>query len=797
MYFGMKKVVGLIIGFLLMVTVGTFGAAAQEKVQTVKGRVVDNVTEAPLAGIAVVINQSGYLTTYTDAEGYYSIPNVPVGKISLLFSSMGFETVYVENVVLNSGKELVYNTKMQEDITLLQGVVVKAQRERIKVINEMAPVSARTFSVADAERYAGSMNDISRMAQSFAGVGTPSDSSNDIVIRGNSPFGMLWRLEGIDIYNPNHFADGGATGGPVSMLNVNALENSSFYTSAFPAEYGNAFSGVFDISLRNGNYDNYEYTGMASMNGAEVGVEGPFSKKSKASFMAYYRYSFLDLISALGYDFGAGTAVPRYQDWTGKINVPTKKAGTFSLFSIGGFADATLEGGSSFYTYADNIISESGMNVVGLTHKINFGRDKKHSLTSSLAYSNSKFSALIDTINAQSQVKERSQNAFLNRNFLTLQTVYNYKINPKLSLRAGLTGKRLGYEFKSYDFSHAKYPQNVDENGHTYQLQGYAEFVYRMKPWLTLNGGVNGQFLILNNTWAADPRVGAKINLNKNHEFSLGYGLHSQTQGLEIYMTKLFTQSVHSDIYPNQPLNMTRSHHFVLGYQWRMSDNTRFKVEAYYQYLYNIPVDLYDNYYSTLNLGGMDFSKYGRVYVDDGTGENYGLEFTMERFLSKGWYYLGTLSLFESKIMSIDNVVRNTRFNNNYVANLLLGKELELKNKRPKARSQWSVGFDLKGAFAGGQRYIPVNVEATRQEGQIVYNNALAFEPRLPYYMRFDVKAWARINLPRLTHEIGVEIKNVTNRKNVYSYGFDLVKMEESTSYQTGLLPLGYYRITF
>ena len=210
-----------ILKHIILVLVATLFSFAplqsQQMVQTVKGRVVDDVSGQPLVGVGVVVNNNGYLASYTDIDGYYNISNVPIGKIAILFSSIGMETIYMENLSLNSGKELVVNIKMREDVMTVEEVVIIAERDKLRPVNEMASVSARTFSVADAERYAGAMNDISRMAQNFAGVGTPSDSSNDIVIRGNSPFGLLWRMEGVDIYNPNHFADGGATGGSIKI----------------------------------------------------------------------------------------------------------------------------------------------------------------------------------------------------------------------------------------------------------------------------------------------------------------------------------------------------------------------------------------------------------------------------------------------------------------------------------------------------------------------------------------------------------------------------------------------------
>ena len=780
---------------LLCIILSCFCVFAQGTVQTVKGRVVDDVSEQPLVGIAVVVNRDGYLTTYTDIDGYYNIPNVPVGKISILFSCIGFESISMNDVPLNAGKELVLNVTMREDVVAVSEVVITAERDKLRPVNDMASVSARTFSVADAQRYAGAMNDISRMAQNFAGVGSPSDSSNDIVVRGNSPFGLLWRIEGVDVYNPNHFADGGATGGAISMLNVNTLSNSDFYTSAFPAEYMNAYSGVFDIRLREGNYDKHEFTGQIGINGVEVGVEGPISKKLKASYMASYRYSFLGVLAYLGFDFGTGSAVPTYQDWTAKINIPLKKGGTLSFFTLGGLGDISMENGESgFYTYADDIASQSSMAVAGVQYQKPIGHNQ--SIKISLASSYSSFAAQIDSLNPVSLLKEPSQDALLMREFQTLQAVHNVKFNSKLSMRSGLSGKRLAYKFISNDYSKTTYPKDVNEIGWTFQLQAFSEISYRASASVSLDAGVNAQFLVLNQTWNVDPRVGVTWKLAPKHELTFGYGLHSQYQGLEIYMTKLFSQAVDSKIYPNKFLDMTRAHHLVLGYQWRLASATRFKAEVYGQYLYNIPVDLYEPYYSVINLSGMNFDKYGRVYVSEATGYNYGLELTVERFLADGWYYMGTASLFQSKFKSIDNIVRNTRYNGNYVANLLVGKELQL-TKSTTANNIWSMGGDIKFAFAGGQRYIPVDLEASRESGSTVYIFEDAYKPQLPFYFRSDIKVWAKVHQRKITHELGVEIRNFTDRKNIYSYDYDVKLEDMKTTYQTGILPSGYYRITF
>ena len=777
-------------------------SGAQTMIQTVKGRIVDNISKAPLVGISVIISfpdqqNRERMAVSTDLDGYYSIKNVPVGRINILFTCIGYEPVSVQNLPLDAGKELVYNVNMVEDVQMLKAAVVIRERDKLKPLNEMSSsVSGRTFSVAEAERYAGAFNDVARMAQNFAGVTAPSDASNDIVIRGNSPFGLLWRLEGIDIFNPNHFSDGGATGGPISMINVNVLSNSDFYTSAFPAEYVNAYSGAFDLKLRSGNYDKNEYTGQIGINGVEFAVEGPLSKKWRASYLVDYRYSFLDALKALGFAFGTGAALPRYQDWTVKLNVPTPKWGTFSLFSIGGINSIDMEDGeSNLYNYADDIKIKGHMGVIGFNHEISI--NNKVSSRFSLAASTSLFAADIDSLTPTVNIKERAQEARIEREFFTVRSVVNVKFSPRLSMRTGITGSVLRYKFISLDFSDKMYPQEVNERGGTFLGQAYIEGSYRPNTWLTISGGVNGQFFVLNQTFNMDPRVSVSYKVSPKHELNLGYGLHSQLQGLEIYLTKLWSQAVDNHFYPNKDLRMTKSHHFVLGYQWKISDVTRLKVDTYYQYLYNLPVNAFKPYYCLVNISGLDFDKYGQLYSNEGVGENLGLEFTFERFLSKGWYYLTTLSLFDSKFIGSDDKVRNTRYNGNYIFNLTGGKEFRLTGITSEVKNRWLIGVDWKYVLAGGQRYIPVDIEASKESGKVVYRYDLAYDPQLPYYMRADLKIWVKINRHATTHELGFEARNLTNRKNVHQYRYDLTTQGMITTYQTGILPLGYYKVSF
>jgi len=218
----------------------------------IRGTITDKQSEKSIAGATVeLVNDSN--SSLTDENGNFALTNVPLGRQTIRISFLGFENTTVPDIDVTSGKEVVVVVSLTESFNVLEEVVIASDRNnKARSINKLAAVSARQFSPEEVNRYAGGRSDVARLAPNFAGVATADDSRNDIVVRGNSPTGLLWRLEGIPIPSPNHFSTLGTTGSPVSALNPNLLANSDFITSAFPAGYGNAIGGVFDLGLRKG-----------------------------------------------------------------------------------------------------------------------------------------------------------------------------------------------------------------------------------------------------------------------------------------------------------------------------------------------------------------------------------------------------------------------------------------------------------------------------------------------------------------------------------------------------------------
>lgn len=672
--------------FFLFISILFFNAAldAQDITQSIRGKVVDTQSQYPIIGANVIIeNSEPFNGTTTSIKGDFVITNIPIGRVSITITSLGYQPVTLNNLVLTSAKEMVLDVSMQEDITTIGEATVIGTRDKKKTLNKMATVSARTMSVVEAGKFAGSLNDPARMAQNYAEVSGSSDDRNDIIIRGNSPLGVLWRLEGIDIPSPNHFSTLGTTGGPVSMLNLNNLANSDFMTSAWSADYGNALSGVFDLNLRNGNNQKREYLAQMGFNGLEFGAEGPFKKEGQASFLVNYRYSTLAIFELLGLNLGLGTAVPQYQDLTFKLNFPTEKHGQFSLWGIGGVShiefEATeeAENANLFSSPDQSSIFESQTGVFGASHKYFFNEKTFSEIIFSASSTNT--TGVIDSITPQ----KNEINLF---GFDQKQIKYaanfklNKKINSKNTIAYGIIGENyvtdmLDSAFIAFDSVSLNplYRIISSNKGNAVLLQSYINFQHRFNEKATLNAGLHSQHFLISDSHTIEPRLGFKYALNPRNTFNFGVGIHSQLQPIVIYFVEE-QNNLGETIFPNTNLDFSKAIHTVIGHDFNINENMRLKTEVYYQHLFNIPVDSSSSSFSMLNEGAGFILPNGTGYVNEGTGQNFGAEITLEKFFSKGYYFLTTASIFDSQYEGSDGVKRNTAFNSNFVFNALGGK---------------------------------------------------------------------------------------------------------------------------
>ncbi len=782
----MKRVT-LLITFAIYLS---FSANAQQLTQTIRGVIVDKQSQQPLTGVNVVIIESEpLLGTTTNENGEFRIENVSVGRQGIQCSFVSYEPVMLRNLILSSGKELVLKIEMEEKVIVTDEVTIKAYRKD-KPINEMATVSARSFTVEETERFAGSWGDPARMASSFAGVMVAGDQVNDIIIRGNSPNSLLWRLEGINVPNPNHFGGVGTTGGPVSMLNNNVLSNSDFYTGAFTAEYGNALSGVFDLRMRSGNNEKREFLGQVGFNGFELGAEGPFSQKSRASYLANYRYSTLGLVSKLGMSTGTGTAVPYYQDLTFKIDLPTKKLGRFTLFGLGGLSYIDFN-----YDKGDTVRSgthfTSDMGVTGLSHTYFFSPTAR--IKTSIALSGTR------TTTKSWIYKKEDLDQFYGNRSTEVKYIFNTELSKKFTAKdngsMGVSVEQINVNYLDsvYLKDWEQYYNLVDEKGSFALMQAYATAKHRFTEALSMVAGLHYQQTTLNTHVAFEPRASIQYEFNNKQSISLGYGLHSQLQPRLVYFTTSLLDTA-NHIYKkyNKDLDFSKSNHVVVSYNHLFSTNLRLKVEAYYQALFNIPVETRPSYVSVLNYGkSFAWEKFNEM-INDGTGTNYGIELTFEKFLDKGFYFLVTTSLYDSKYKGSDGIERNTGFNGKYVVNALGGYEFAVGKQKNN-----TLSFDCKIASAGGLYDIPIDLAQSRFDEEAVYDYTKAYTYRHPNYFRLDLRVTFRMNNKKFSQEWAFDVQNATNHSNhfIEMYNADTGELEQSS--QMGLFPMMLWRINF
>jgi hypothetical protein len=770
--------------------------------QTVRGTITDKDSKQAIPFANILLKDSNPpIGTTSDENGKFTLSDVPIGKQTLILSFLGYETFTLPNINVTAGKEVVLEINLVEKFAQLDEVLIVGNRGKEIIVNEFATVSARTLNPEQANLYAASLGDPARQVQNFAGVtGGGDDLNNEIVIRGNSPNTLLWRLEGVEVPNPNHFTR--LTGGSVSMLSANVLAKTDFFTSAFPAEYGNGIAGVFDLRFRKGNNQKRETTIDVGVLGLGFSTEGYFSKTSKASYLVNYRYSTLGFLEKLGLNLTDGFN-PTFQDLNYNINLPTTKFGTFNLYGLLGknasnsseTEDEDIDGNPSTDNFTNKTESDESTFITGLGHRV-FIKDQTY-LKTNITYS-SNDAKKNDVFQNSSVVGPLESESFDSKSeAFRLSSFINHKFNSKHTLRSGFTlshlkeKNTLSFTDKNDDGTLSTSKDEI--NGTANVFQSYVQWKYRMTENFTLNSGLHFLHFGKTNSSAIEPRLGLNYKLNNVHSFSFGAGLHSRAEQLPLYLTKDATNTN----FLNTNLKLSKALHYVVGYNWRINKNTLFKAEAYYQHLFDIPVDNSGQTgYNAINAQSFDiFEIKGTPLTNDGKGRNYGLEFTLERFLNKGFYYLSTLSLYDSKYKVGNGNYLNTRFNGNYVFNLLSGKDFAVGTKGNK-----TFGINAKFVLAGGQRFTGID-EAASIAGQTEVFSTTPFTEKVKAYYRFDLGINYQWNKTKTTHNLSLNLQNLTSRSNENEpdYFFDEVtnRIVTTKSAQNGLIPVLKYSLNF
>ena len=777
----MKKICSII--FLLVICCTAL--VAQEITGNITGQVIDLQSEIPIPFASIgIIGSEGSAGTSTDEDGKFILENIPVGRHQIQVSYVGYETAVLNDVLVTSTNNPGLLIKLQESIYNLEEVVVRPKKEKEKSINQMATVSAKQLNMEEANRFAGGFDDPARLVTSFAGVASGTGDSNAFSVRGNSPKGTLWQIEGIPVPNPNHFGEiTGFGGGGITALSSKTIGNSDFFMGAFPAEYGNALSSVFDLNIRKGNSNAYHHSLQVGFFGLDVASEGPFKKGTDASYLFNYRYSTLGL-------FGLGLT---YQDLSFKIHLPTEKAGTFSIWGLG-LIDATESSPDpdtmdfeAKWQYYDDISTEKAelsTGVVGLSHKIMLGKKSFLKTTATAAVSDifTENSRLDSTLTVDQPINKIAYQSIDYR----LGSTLNTKFGAKHTNRTGLLFTNLNYDFDLQNAVNFGEPLTTfaADNGASYLAQAFTQSTFNFGK-LKVNPGVHFLLFGLNNNYSIEPRLAVDYALTDRTRFAFGYGLHSQVEKLSFYLADIPTEQGIEQL--NKTLGLGKSHHFVLAFDQMLGEYTHFRIEPYYQYLFDVPV-IPDSYFSTLNI--YDDFFINEALVNEGTGQNLGIDITLERFLNKGFYYLATLSLFDSKYVDGFGNEKPARFNRQLIGNFLVGKEWLFKDKN-------LFSANVRYTYLGGNWTHPIDETASLATKEIIedFSNAFTIQNPGSHIVSFTLSY--RVNRKKYSSLWSLQVLNVSGAKEYlgYQYNFREGIIEENTD--VIVLPNLSYKIEF
>lgn len=805
--------------YMILIAFFSLEAISQPLTQTIRGTIKDADSQQPLIGATVaIVGSDPLIGTISDINGNFKLKEVPVGRLMLQLSYLGYNGKSIPNIIVDSGKEVVLDLTLQESVIKMEDLVIRASGNKGEPINEMSLLSARSVSPDETKRFPGTFNDPSRVVANFAGVTNTQDGSNDIIVRGNSPKYMQWRLEGIQIPNPNHFADQNAAGGSISTLNNNMLAASDFYTGAFSPEYGDALSAVYDVKLRNGNNEKFESVFGFGLLGTDFTVEGPFKKGYNGSYVANYRYSTVSMISDLGLVDING--IPRFQDAAFKMHLPTNKIGTFSIFGLGGISNFVFEDitpdiwntpgdrGMRAEVHED-YDKRANMGNLGISHMVPL--DQNSFLNTVISYSGQLMEDKIyeygkaEILDNQGQfLRDSVINRMLNLNSKLIRSsyrgalTYSRKFDARHKVEIGSKYAYFDYEFVQSQLREDRDERftSVDFKEHIQTVRNFVSWRFRPSEALTFVAGVHNMNVLYNHKSTIEPRLALNWQLNEKNAIHAGYGNHSTMESVHHYFARV-EQPDGSVTEPNQDLDLLKAHHYVLGYKKRITDQMNLTIEAYYQDLYDIPVENSDtSIFSTINEG-IDFR-----YVDlvnEGTGKNYGIEATLERFFHQGYHFMVNGSMFQSKYTALDGIERNTQYSSNYLVNLLFGKEFTNLGKKQNQ----ILSLEGKAFIGGGRKIIPLlrddqgNLAVEPDENNF-WDYDKAYERALEDVYTITLSASYKWNNPRATHELFLTLDNVTNNIGKISEFYDESE-PNSIGYLTqfGFFPNLMYRVYF
>jgi len=794
--------------FLVTVTLIFCGAVSMQA-ETLRGTVKDAITGEPLIGATVRIVELENAAAIADIDGKYQINLSKGGRYTIEANYVGYEPSVTKEILISGAKEVVLDITLRENSTELKEVVVRPRVNKEATVNPTVLTGGVMLSMEEASRFAGGYNDPARLVMSFAGVSGEADGSG-LSIHGNAPERMQYRIEGVEVFTPNHFNDLWNAGyGLVSALNSNVIGNSDFFTSTFNANYNNALSGVFDVKMRPGNNTKYENILQIGTVSEELTLEGPISRKHNSSYIVNYRYGFTSLVDKLGLVDTDGSHMS-FQDFSWKLNFPTKRAGTFSVFGLG-FFDTNwdermkIKDTHSAYDASDND-SKLAQLLAGVSHKILLGN--KWTWRSTLAYNMQHLKAdeyyyglkrdENDVLIYPLEYEEPEQKYLFskqktNEDRIIFNTELSKQVNDKWLTQFGgeYSHRFFNLVYRSADRLYAPVETMKDITNmkdDTGLASVFWQNLYKFNDHLSATAGISANYFLYSKKYSVEPRVSMKWDPNEKNSFALGYGLHSMVEKLDAYFYRDDDGKL-----VNKDLGLTKAHHFQATYMYKFNSNLTLRANAYYQYGFNTPVGIDGSTYCVTNRY---FNFTDEPLVNKGNTRNYGADITLEHYMSHGFFGQTNISLYRSQYRGVDKVWRNQMYDRRFMFKILGGKE-------------WIIGKNVlnvsaKYSIQGGLRYTPIdvdqmnaNIDAGIVNDEPIYKDNEAFTKHFKPTGIIDLTVSYKINKKRVSHTIAFEGLNILGTDTPMFQRFDLGTRQVRIDKGGISLPNIFYRLDF
>jgi hypothetical protein len=755
----------------LLVVSFALQAQAQSPTQSIRGLVRDKATKQLLIGASVEIPGSNQ-ATITDENGTFLLEKIPVGRVDIRVQYLGYEPLSQEDLLLQSTKPLYLEFELSEGQIGLDQVLVSSAKNAFEAVNASSVVSTRSFTAEETERIPAGVNDPGRVALSYPGVQRgENDTENQIVVRGNSPAGILWRLEGIDIPNPNHFAIIGSSGGGVTVFSAQLLARSDFSTGGFAAEYGNAFSGVFDMHFRQGNFQKASNRFRLSVLGIDFSREGPI-QKGRSSYLVNYRYSTLGLLNSFGLYLVGERVSNQFQDLSFNLAFKSKNnKRTHTIFGIGGLSEERYipvenpqERDPAIANHWEDRVRPANMGALGWTWT--YLPDTKSYLKTVVALVGSINIRRYDTLSLE-DLRYRYDTEKYQDTRMASSITYNRKVSTRATHKTGVIFNQVFFNFSSdirprSNASNVVNPifvNNVKGQGNTQQFQHYGQWSQQLSPRLSLNGGYHFLYLFANGSNSFEPRLSVEYKPANNQRISLSQGWYSRTLPLMAYFYKDERGNL-----PNKNLDLLKAEHTILAYHLYTKQKMRIILEAYRQRLYNVPV--MPNRNSTYWMLNQSDAFPLFPVASEGKGQNLGIDAAVEKLFSKGYYFLLNGSLMKSTFQALDGRRYNTRFNTGFSSSFTFGKEFALNKGRI---------LQVGGRYLlyGGFRYTPYDPVQSALKRTFVPQAGADFAEQVPAYQRLDTRIAYRFNGAKVAGILSLDIQNTLNRINPSRVAYD------------------------